>query len=149
MAVAHFTNINTGTHAILTSISIELGYFTSPFTPLANPLFGEYAFQPSDVGRTFTETATNQPNFAGFVHSLTDGTNELMVVQEIEGSSGGQHTAYESQFFSQLPPNGNGIDLQGFQISRITLQLNSLVLNSLARIQTAMGFGQTFRFREH
>jgi hypothetical protein len=92
-------------------------------------IFDQIPVQTWDVGRTFTVTAADDPNFGNLTRALTNGTDDeflLSVWFDYPFSGGGVRTA-ESTFFGH--PGINGIDFQGFQISAISLRLDELTVD--------------------
>jgi hypothetical protein len=68
----------------------------------------------TSINQTFVATAANQTNFPTFVARLTDGFDDVLAMQG--------HGANEHAWFGDVA-GGNGIDLQGFEITAITRTL--------------------------
>lgn len=90
------------------------------------PLFGGTSVTPADVGRTFTATQDNDPNFNDFAALLTDGRLDRVTLSFGSGSLGisGLFLTKSGRLFGGNP------DLVGNTINSVTLQINSLTLNT-------------------
>lgn len=93
-------------------------------------LFEDLSFVPSDVGKTFTVSAANDPDFGAFTALFTDGIQSYFMFDDQSGGS----LLPELGFFpvSALPPGNNGVDLGGFQIDYCTLYFNSFEWTTLS-----------------
>lgn len=92
-------------------------------------IFDRIPVQASDVGRTFTVTAADDPNFDNLARALTNGTDDEFVLYvwfDYPFSGAGLGTP-ESIFFGH--PGMNGIDFQGFRISAISLRLDDFTVD--------------------
>ena len=96
-------------------------------------LFDGIAMTPGDVGRTFELTAQDDPDFAAAVILLTNGINDKFgweaILHNPDGTprNGSIWNSNESKRFGSIP-GGNGIDLGGFIITKITQRLDALSL---------------------
>ncbi len=95
--------------------------------PVTNaPLFGGTSITPADVGRTFTVTQDNEPNFNDFAALLTDGKPDKVTLSFGSGSLGmsGIFLSKSGRLFGGNP------DLVANTINSVSLQINSLTLNT-------------------
>jgi hypothetical protein len=99
-------------------------------------LFENLYVRATDVGHTFT-VGPGDPDFANFAAYLTDGQlnycDYWMTIGSphdagVAGSPAGMVT--EANFFADLPPGNNGIDLGGFDITQFTLRFDALQIAS-------------------
>ena len=108
------------------------------YTVLAN-----HPFSPSDEGSTFHVTAMNDPSFALFASSITDGQNELFGygVDDIPGGGGIGLFNDESALFAagtqsfgpgQITSIGpiSGPDFAGYQITQLIFTIDAFTLIS-------------------
>jgi hypothetical protein len=125
LAVANVSR-STGAQHNRTYLTIQLGYFDGVFFN-DSPLFEQFQLTPSDIGRTFTLTASDEPDFSSFVQMLTNGFNDGLGISDnldiITAKA-------EPEFFTLLAPGNNGVDLQGFQIGSIAMHIDNLIVDS-------------------
>jgi hypothetical protein len=108
------------------------------YTVLAN-----HPFSPSDAGSTFHVTALNDPSFALFASTITDGQNELFgyLVNDLPGGGSSGIFGNESGFFAagthsfgpgQITSIGpiSGPDFAGYQITQLIFTINTFTLTS-------------------
>lgn len=146
LAVGHASG-QTSSYANYVSHRVTLGQAGS--SGLTNQLFENHVITVGDVGTTFTATADTDPDFPGFVSVLTNGNNDGTLVENRIFDlglwvSGG----LESSFWSGLPPAGNGIDLQGFAVGRITMTIDTFTVEQHVeglQTRTDATWEQTFR----
>jgi hypothetical protein len=105
-----------------------------PLTPIANEIFNGVRFKNTEVGRTATLTAADDPDFSGFVAMLTNGIADELLVSTTTFADGGFAGAPEatSQAVSARSERTlsilGSLDLQGYQIDSITERLDSLTI---------------------
>jgi hypothetical protein len=102
--------------------SPDIHSLTEPFSNAVTRIF-RMTLSTNDTGRTFFANAANEPGFANFVAKLTDGTNQFIRFQSMNGSGGnGWGSRSESGFLgrSSLAP-----DLAGYNITRIGFRVES------------------------
>lgn len=88
-------------------------------------------FTPSDVGSTVTFTDATNSNFSDFVALITNGVDDSILPLNIApGIGSGGTVRSESFLFGSSVVGGNGIDLQGFLVKRITATVNELEINT-------------------
>jgi len=126
LAVAHF-DLVTGAGYATNALRLQLGYF-SPGDGFFNtaPLFNQFILTNGSAGQVFLLTPETDPDFASFAGILSNGDNNGLGLGGLEVIYGFQ----EPEFFEWLVPGGNGIDLAGFQIGAIAMQLSNLVIDS-------------------
>jgi len=78
----------------------------------------------------FTVTAEDDANFATLVQILTNGTNDWVGYVLMMAPCGGGVCTLERNFFQGLPVAGNGVDLQGYDITSFMLQLDQLAFTT-------------------
>ncbi|MEM1181679.1 MAG: hypothetical protein AAGM22_25270 [Acidobacteriota bacterium] len=88
---------------------------------------------PGDSGRTFRANRRNNPDFDSIVATLTDGIDDSYVRScnlILDGMfvGGGSAIRLESSIFADVP-GGNGIDLQGFDVTDVVLQVDSFTVD--------------------
>jgi len=122
---------NENEFAVTTRIASEsggggFGFLLLPSDPA---IFRGTIITPSDVGRTFTATQATDPEFNNFVSLLTNGRNNLVLIeyQEVNGVAGGGVGNTENFFMD----NPTQIDFLGNTIDSISLQINSLSINRI------------------
>ena len=125
LAVAQVSR-SSGSLSVQHSLNIQLGYFDGSLFNSA-PLFEQFFLTGSDVGKTFTLATVDDPDFALFVQKLTNGSNDGLGITDNLGTITAQQ---EPEFFTLLAADNNGLDLQGFQIGSITMQVNALTINT-------------------
>ncbi|HUR46137.1 MAG TPA: CHRD domain-containing protein [Candidatus Saccharimonadales bacterium] len=132
-----------GTRAIRTNMAINL------YDDAGHNITSHMRFTNGMAGKLLTISPIVQPNFLGFVQSLTNGlTNRIGLSSDINGSS----ISKPEYLFFQSSRGTNGLDLQGFLIDRIILRLNELKFGSSGSdpngdgIWTEYSFGCTLFF---
>ena len=85
---------------------------------------------PSDVGKTFTQSAVTSPDFDFFSSMLTSGTDDILYVQLRfpNGSSAGTG-APESYWLNKFIQTET-VDFYGWQVTEINLTVNSLTIDT-------------------
>jgi hypothetical protein len=119
-------NIVSGIHGIWTSVTMGL-YYPSP-----TPVLISYDVTPSDVSRTFSWSADSTPQFGSLVALMTDGIDENINFYESGNWGGNAESAWLTGVFGSSL-SMNGVDLQGFDISRIDMRVDSLTLTTPGR----------------
>jgi uncharacterized repeat protein (TIGR03803 family) len=109
---------------IMDRLRFTFGYCPGGGRP-TNGLFNALLLTTKDVGRVFPIAQADDTNFAFVVSILTNGTADW-VGYLIEGACGSGEAALEQDFFSPLPPGGNGIDFAGLHIDNIALEIDQL-----------------------
>jgi hypothetical protein len=119
-------NILSGSHSVWTSAALGLYY------PNPTPVLIAYDVTPSQVSRTFSWTADNTPGFSTISALMTDGLDENINIYESGNWGGNSESAWLTGIFGSSL-SMNGIDLQGFDISRIDMRVDSLTLTTPGR----------------
>jgi hypothetical protein len=89
------------------------------------PLFEDITITPADVGQRFTVTEATDPDFNDFVALLTDGLGNMISLYLYTNlGQGGSSLGFGSGVIGGNP------DFLGNTISSISLQINSLILNT-------------------
>jgi hypothetical protein len=120
-----FQNVN-GTHSIWTDVAMGL-YYPNP-TPV---LIYDFV-TPSEVSRTFSWSAASTPEFSTLVARMTDGIDENINFYENGNWGGNAESVWLTGVFGSSL-SMNGVDLQGFNISRIDMRVDSLTLTTPGR----------------
>jgi hypothetical protein len=106
-----------------------------PLTPIPNEIFDNVRFNILDVGKTVKLVTSDDPDFAGFVAMLTNGTADEALLSartfakgENSGAPEGvdQHVGATSET-GLFSINGSP-DLHGYQIDSISERLDSLTI---------------------
>ncbi len=118
-----FPPIN-GTPNIWTGLTLGL-YYEAP-----TPVGISYYVTPSQVSRTFSWSRESTPQFETFTDAMMDGQDELIRFTLNGRSTGNSESVWLTLWNSM---SMNGIDLQGFDISRIDMRVDSLVLTTPGR----------------
>ena len=115
-----------GTIAYTNSFFVKLGYGAYFLGgPLRGELFGTNLLTTNSTGQVFQANAQNSTNFGIFTTFLTDGVPDSMGIQTSSGNL--QAFGRERDFFNPLPNGSNGIDLEGYAITNVTMTVNSVV----------------------
>lgn len=93
---------------------------------LRGELFRYNLITTNSTGQVFQANAQNSTNFGIFTTLLTDGVQDI--VWSIN-TSGDLRSYIERDFFNPLPNGSNGIDLEGYAITNVTMTVNSVVLS--------------------
>ncbi len=102
----------------------------------------------NDIGRQFTVTPLNDPEFRTVVSLLSNGTSDwigyMVTALQMPGGGGCGHgeIGFETNFFTNLPGGPNAVDFQSVNITSFTLYLDEL---SFA--PTALGTSTSYRMR--
>jgi len=116
-----------GTGAL--TLSVDLDLCLTPSYPCQGPvLFDALVLSAADAGSVFTATSATDPGFAAFAAYLTNGSSEAFYQHwEIPGqgnSNSAASGALESNAFAGAgSASSNGIDLFGFAIERVELEI--------------------------
>lgn len=128
----------------VTSLRVTvLDQLPGPGTSPHYQLFETFSFTPADVGSTITLTSANDPDFALFKQMITDGANDSFgyMVDNLPAAGGLGVTSNEASLFAAgthaLGPGNftsigqlSGPDFAGYDITAITLTINSFSLSS-------------------
>jgi len=147
VATAQFSFTNSFRDILDPILRLSFGYEPTN----ASPIFAQFTFHTNDVGNVFSIDQFSDTNFTGFLSRATDGIDENVRETFTFGSPTGLQVRYfgpdaEGYFFSNFPYGHNGHDLSGFQIQRIDLTLNSLVINSPNTNETDFSIKGTLSF---
>jgi len=99
---------------------------TSSAPATSAPLFVGTSITPADVGRTFTATEANDSNFNNFAALLTNGKLNKVTLALGAGTLGNSELSLTKVGDSF----GQNVSLFGIAIDSISLQINSLTLNT-------------------
>lgn len=116
-------HLNDATEAVF----VKLGFGADfPGGPLNGELFKTRLLTTNSVGQVFEANLLNEPKFGSFARLLTDGVQESVTVQN---SNGAFNSSLERTFFDPLPSGGNGVDLEGYAITNVTMSVDGVVLS--------------------
>lgn len=113
-----------GSRGIRTSIDLDVGYRVDT-DGLLHTLFDDVFAVNGDAGLLYTATSVSEPNFAAFTALLTDGIDQRIGYNTSTGGT----DRFESFFFG-AGSSLNGIDFQGFSISRYELFIDQASIES-------------------
>ncbi|MEO1088573.1 MAG: hypothetical protein AAFY88_30435 [Acidobacteriota bacterium] len=82
-----------------------------------------------DAGKIFRANRTTNPNFDSIAATLTNGLDDFYIQLHAIESGGGGTSRLESSVFGDIP-GGNGIDLEGFDVTDIIFKVTSFTLES-------------------
>jgi hypothetical protein len=109
-------------------------------------LFPDLVLTATDVGKTFTVTASD-PNFAANAASMTNGVNDSFYTRgryfSPNGASGSKAGGANEEFMLFLNDGRPGPDLAGHEVHAVSFTLNSFAVNDYS--ETILG--QTFQGR--
>jgi hypothetical protein len=117
-----------GAGAIASGMTLEIGYGGGSNSVA---LFDSVLWTPAMVGQTVLYSAGSGSSYDTFLSLATDGVNEFAYWENtlVPGGGAGMFGA-ESLLFTTHPASWNGIDLHGYAIGGISLELNTLSLQS-------------------
>jgi hypothetical protein len=122
---SHISVYGAGVDQIVPAVYFAIGSVSNSV-----PLFGVYHFTTNDVGRTFIDSQSNDPNFSALVNILTgphSDANGLVTGYVGQGVPGGT-LGPEGGIFTPLP-----FYLSGYHIDNIELTVNELTIVSPGR----------------
>lgn len=106
-----------------------------PTIPVPNEIFDKVRFNILDVGKTVKLVASDDPDFAGFVAMLTNGTGDQALVSTRTFAEGGFAGSPEATGQNVGGTSEVGLfsidgltDLHGYQIDSISERLDSLTI---------------------
>jgi hypothetical protein len=128
LATIHWSGSGGGFLGIDTGMTFTVSY--SDFA--GTSLFGNVVWTPGMVGQNLVDVSGSEPGYANFVSLLTDGSNErLGWMSGMTPSGGGAGiNGWETNSFLTHPSGWNGIDLHGYTMAGVGLQMNQLSINS-------------------
>ena len=94
------------------------------------PIAWDRILSPADAGSVFTVTAINTPAFAAFAAWLTNGVDGRMGFAWLDPRTDGVTRSPNKSTVFQGVPGGNGIDLQGFNVTSMDFLLTQFTLTS-------------------
>jgi hypothetical protein len=106
------------------SVTFQFGKFQGDFSPPLFDVFDGIPLRPSDSGRTFKITLSDDPDFAPLVAVLTNGIDDRLKIKfTVPGGASSLPDFFESQFFfGGLGP----IDFRTATITSIDLHVDDL-----------------------
>ena len=121
------------------------GRFTLSMTPISTiRLFSDVRISALSVGATLVATADSDPHFAEFARQMTNGRGNYIewLFGPRAGTGAGVGSASEAALFG-LPPGL--LDFRGFEISSLTLSIDSFSAGRFAIVPTFSEFAFTGR----
>jgi hypothetical protein len=118
-----------GAAGIASGMTFELGYGGGSNSVA---LFNSVVWTPAMLGQAVLYSAGSGSSYDTFLSLATDGVNEFAYWENtlVPGDGAGMTAGAESLLFTTHPASWNGIDLHGYSIGGISLELNTLSLQS-------------------
>jgi uncharacterized repeat protein (TIGR03803 family) len=125
LAVVRISGAGAGCNDVVDSIRFTFGYW-SGLTGPTHGIFDQFVLTTNDIGKVFTISGADDPDFSFLVSILTNGRSDSVGDSIATGRCGESESTDESRFFSPLPPGGNNVDFAGFHIDHFALRVDDL-----------------------